>query len=144
MMQTYLGSYWYHFHTQLPILHQPTFAADRTPNLLLLAVMAIGAATLDKAHGQAATETAAELASFIAWHLRWEIFMVVGKGKLFVVFKGDLEVGAAGSVMKGYSPGVIEGEDGDSTGMSGFCGESSRAKLSRFCNCEPRVVCRSR
>ncbi|GLI76655.1 hypothetical protein PoHVEF18_004929 [Penicillium ochrochloron] len=75
MMQTYIGSYWYHFHTQLPILHQPTFAADRTPNLLLLAVMAIGAATLDKAHGQAATETAAELASFIAWHLRWEIFM---------------------------------------------------------------------
>ncbi|KAJ5169226.1 uncharacterized protein N7482_004820 [Penicillium canariense] len=75
MMQTYIGSYWFHFHTQLPILHQPTFAADRTPNLLLLAVMAIGAATLDKAHGQAATETAAELASFIAWHLRWEIFM---------------------------------------------------------------------
>lgn len=75
MMQTYIGSYWYHFHAQLPILHQPTFAADRTPNLLLLAVMAIGAATLDKIHGQAATEAAAELASFIAWHLRWEIFM---------------------------------------------------------------------
>lgn len=75
MMQTYIGSYWYHFHAQFPILHQPTFAADRTPNLLLLAVMAIGAATLDKIHGQAATEAAAELASFIAWHLRWEIFM---------------------------------------------------------------------
>ncbi|KAJ5095053.1 hypothetical protein N7532_007344 [Penicillium argentinense] len=75
MMQTYIGSYWYHFHNQLPILHQPTFSADRTPNLLLLAIMAIGAATLDKIHGQAATETAAELASFIAWHLRWEIFM---------------------------------------------------------------------
>ncbi|KAJ5263861.1 hypothetical protein N7478_011466 [Penicillium angulare] len=75
MMQTYIGSYWYNFHAQLPILHQPTFAADRTPNLLLLAIMAIGAATLDKIHGQASTETAAELASFIAWHLRWEIFM---------------------------------------------------------------------
>jgi hypothetical protein len=75
MMQTYIGSYWYHFHAQLPILHQPTFAADRTPNLLLLAIMAIGAATLDKIHGQAATEAAAELAGFIAWHLRWEIFM---------------------------------------------------------------------
>lgn len=75
MMQTYIGSYWYNFHAQLPILHQPTFAADRTPNLLLLAIMAIGAATLDKIHGQAATETAAELAGFIAWHLRWEIFM---------------------------------------------------------------------
>lgn len=75
MMQAYIGSYWYHFHSQLPILHQSTFAADRTPNLLLLAIMAIGAATLDKIHGQAATQTAAELASFIAWHLRWEIFM---------------------------------------------------------------------
>lgn len=75
MMQTYIGSYWYHFHAQLPMLHQPTFSADRTPILLLLAIMAIGAATLDKIHGQAATEAAAELASFIAWHLRWEIFM---------------------------------------------------------------------
>ncbi|KAJ5577524.1 uncharacterized protein N7459_006488 [Penicillium hispanicum] len=75
MMQTYIGSYWYHFHAQLPILHQPTFAADRTPNLLLLAIMAIGAATLDKVHGHLAMETAAELASFIVWHLRWEIFM---------------------------------------------------------------------
>ncbi|KAJ5595718.1 hypothetical protein VI817_004919 [Penicillium citrinum] len=75
MMQTYIGSYWYHFHAQMPILHQPTFAADRTPNLLLLAIMAIGAATLDKNYGQATTETAADLASFIAWHLRWEIFM---------------------------------------------------------------------
>ncbi|KAJ5320595.1 hypothetical protein PENANT_c033G06324 [Penicillium antarcticum] len=75
MMQTYIGSYWYHFHAQLPILHQPTFAADRTPALLILAIMAIGAATLDKIHGEAATEAAAELASFIAWHLRWEIFM---------------------------------------------------------------------
>ncbi|KAG0156616.1 hypothetical protein PDIDSM_3797 [Penicillium digitatum] len=75
MMQTYIGSYWYHFHAQLPVLHQPTFSADRTPNLLLLAIMAIGAATLDKIHGQPATEAAAELASFIAWHLRWEIFM---------------------------------------------------------------------
>ncbi|KEY75613.1 transcription factor C2H2 [Aspergillus fumigatus] len=75
MMQTYIGSYWYHFHSQLPILHQPTFVADKAPNLLLLAVMAIGAATLDNIHGQEVTETAAELANFIGWHLRWEIFM---------------------------------------------------------------------
>lgn len=75
MMQTYIGSYWYHFHAQLPILHQPTFSADKAPNLLLLAVMAIGAATLDKAHGKEVTDMAAELANFIAWHLRWEIFM---------------------------------------------------------------------
>ncbi|KAL2867196.1 putative C2H2 finger domain protein [Aspergillus lucknowensis] len=74
-MQTYIGSYWYHFHVQLPILHRPTFVADKAPNLLLLAVMAIGAATLDTIHGQEVTEAASELADFIMWHLRWEIFM---------------------------------------------------------------------
>ncbi|KKK24992.1 hypothetical protein AOCH_003130 [Aspergillus ochraceoroseus] len=74
-MQTYIGSYWYHFHVQLPILHRPTFAADRAPSLLLLAVMAIGAATLDGIHGREVTEAASDLADFIMWHLRWEIFM---------------------------------------------------------------------
>ncbi|KAL4975263.1 fungal-specific transcription factor domain-containing protein [Aspergillus desertorum] len=74
-MQTYIGSYWYHFHVQLPILHRPTFVADKAPNLLLLAVIAIGAATLDSIHGREVTETASELADFIMWHLRWEIFM---------------------------------------------------------------------
>ncbi|KAL4790697.1 fungal-specific transcription factor domain-containing protein [Aspergillus venezuelensis] len=74
-IQTYIGSYWYHFHVQLPILHRPTFVADKAPNLLLLAVMAIGAATLDTIHGHQVTEAASELADFIMWHLRWEIFM---------------------------------------------------------------------
>ncbi|KAK5199714.1 hypothetical protein LTR20_005589 [Exophiala xenobiotica] len=73
MMHTYIGSYWYHQHAQLPILHKPTFSADRTPNLLLLAVVAIGAATLDKAYGTALTDSAAEFANFVAWHIRWEI-----------------------------------------------------------------------
>ncbi|GAT19553.1 C2H2 finger domain protein [Aspergillus luchuensis] len=75
MMQMYIGSYWYHFHSQLPILHRPTFEADKAPNLLLLAVMAIGASTLDGIHGSEVTEAAAELANFIAWHLRTELFM---------------------------------------------------------------------
>ncbi|KAE8354096.1 fungal-specific transcription factor domain-containing protein [Aspergillus coremiiformis] len=75
MMQTYVGSYWYHFHSQLPILHRPTFFADQAPNLLLLIVIAIGASTLDKIHGPELTEAASELARFIVWHLRWELFM---------------------------------------------------------------------
>ncbi|PLB41848.1 putative C2H2 finger domain protein [Aspergillus candidus] len=75
MMQTYVGSYWFHFQGQLPILHRPTFVADRAPNLLLLAVIAIGAATLDPIHGPEVTGAASELANFIAWHLRWELFM---------------------------------------------------------------------
>jgi hypothetical protein len=74
MMQTYIGSYWYHFSEQVPILHKPTFSPDKTPNLLLIAMMAIGASCLDKIHGYDVTQAGAELSNFLAWHLRWEIF----------------------------------------------------------------------
>ena len=73
-MQTYIGSYWYHFHPQMPILHRPTFSADKTQSLLLVAVMAIGASCLDKMHGPNVTQAGAELSNFLAWHLRGEIF----------------------------------------------------------------------
>ena len=73
-MQTYIGSYWYHFHPQMPILHKPTFSADKTQNLLLLGVIAIGASCLDKMHGPNVTQAGAELSNFLAWHLRGEIF----------------------------------------------------------------------
>ena len=73
-MQTYIGSYWYHFHPQMPILHRPTFSADKTENLLLVAVIAIGASCLDKIHGPDVTEAGSELSNFLAWHLRGEIF----------------------------------------------------------------------
>ena len=66
MMHTYIGSYWYHQHAQLPILHKPTFSADKTPNLLLLAVIAIGSATLDKAYGTSLTDSAAEFANYVS------------------------------------------------------------------------------
>ena len=74
MMQTYIGSYWYHFHPQMPILHKPTFSADNAQNLLLIAVIAIGASCLDKVHGLTVTKRGAELSNFLAWHLREEIF----------------------------------------------------------------------
>ena len=73
-MQTYIGSYWYHFHPQMPILHKPTFSADKAQNLLLLAVIAIGASCLDKIHGQETSQASAELSTFLAWHLRGELF----------------------------------------------------------------------
>ncbi|KAL9124194.1 MAG: hypothetical protein Q9217_006454, partial [Psora testacea] len=73
-MQLYIRSYWYHFHPQMPILHKPTFSADKAQDLLLIAVIAIGASCLDKMHGKAATEAGAELSNFLAWHLRGEIF----------------------------------------------------------------------
>ncbi|TGO86089.1 hypothetical protein BPOR_0336g00040 [Botrytis porri] len=74
MMQTYIGSYWYHFSDQMPILHKPTFSPDNTPNLLLIAMMAIGASLLDNTYAEDVTQAGAELSNFLAWHLRWEIF----------------------------------------------------------------------
>lgn len=65
MMRVYIESYWCYFHPQLPTLHRPTFAADQVPNLLLLAVIVIGASTLDRIHGPDDTETVSELANSI-------------------------------------------------------------------------------
>lgn len=75
MMQTFVGSYWLHFHPQMPILHRPTFSAATCPDLLLLAMMTLGASCLEKSHGYEVTQACADLSSFLAWHLRWEIFM---------------------------------------------------------------------
>lgn len=77
MMQQYIGSYWAHFSDQVPILHKPTFSPGNTPTLLLLAVMSIGSACLDRTHGHKVTRAGAQLSNFLAWHLRWEIFMDV-------------------------------------------------------------------
>ena len=74
MMQTYIGSYWYHFHPQMPILHKPTFCADRAQNLLLIAIICLGASCLDKIHGASVTKSGAELSNFLGWHLRGEVF----------------------------------------------------------------------
>lgn len=73
-MKLYIGSYWYHFHPQMPILHQPTFSSDKAQNLLLIAVITIGASCLDKLHGPDITDAGAKLSDFLAWHLRGEIF----------------------------------------------------------------------
>lgn len=75
MMQAYIGSYWLHFSDQMPILHKPTFSPDKTPNLLLIAMMTIGAACLDKTHGTEVTLAGSKVSNFLAWHVRWEIFM---------------------------------------------------------------------
>ena len=74
-LQTYIGSYWYHFHDQMPILHRPTFSADKAQPLLLIAMLAIGAANLDRMYGEEVTSISADFANFLAWHLRGELFM---------------------------------------------------------------------
>ena len=74
MMQTYIASYWFHVHSQMPILHRPTFCADTCAELLLLAMIALGAASLEKGYTIDVTTACAKLATRLAWHLRWEIF----------------------------------------------------------------------
>ncbi|KAF1737899.1 Zinc finger protein klf1 [Beauveria bassiana] len=78
MMQAYIGSFWKHFNAQMPILHKPTFVADKTPMILLLAIMATGAASLDKKRGTEVTMAGVRLSNFIVTHLRWEVFMDAG------------------------------------------------------------------
>lgn len=78
MMQAYIGSFWKHFNAQMPILHKPTFAADKTPAILLLAIMATGAACLDKKRGTEVTMAGVRLSNFLVTHLRWEVFMDPG------------------------------------------------------------------
>ncbi|KAF1813312.1 hypothetical protein P152DRAFT_395639 [Eremomyces bilateralis CBS 781.70] len=75
MMQKYISSFWDHIHGQMPILHKPTFSANQCSELLLLCIMALGASCLDKRYGMSMTTNCAELSNFLAWHLRWEIFM---------------------------------------------------------------------
>ncbi|KAL8298416.1 hypothetical protein RB597_006760 [Gaeumannomyces tritici] len=75
MMQRYITSYWLHFSDQVPILHQPTFQPDRTPNLLLIAMMAIGAVSQDEAQGAQVAKAGARLSNFLAWDLRWALYM---------------------------------------------------------------------
>ncbi|KAK5657946.1 hypothetical protein OQA88_2498 [Cercophora sp. LCS_1] len=77
MMQTYLLSYWENFSDQIPILHRPTFNPDTAPVILLVAMMAIGAAMFStKCSGSTATPAAAGmcLPNYLAWGVKWEMF----------------------------------------------------------------------
>ncbi|RMX79367.1 hypothetical protein D0869_08364 [Hortaea werneckii] len=74
MLKTYLSSYWAHLHHQMPILHRPTFNSETCPDLLLLAMMCLGATCLERTHSLDLTLRSAELAFFIAYYIRWEVF----------------------------------------------------------------------
>lgn len=74
MQRTFLASYWTHVHQQMPILHRPTFNPETCPDLLLLAMMCLGASCLEPGYALELTQRCAELSSFIAYHVRWEVF----------------------------------------------------------------------
>lgn len=75
MLTLYLHQFWSHFDPQLPILHKPTFVPDDTPNLLIIAMIILGASCLERSMlSHETTNSCADLANFLAWHLRWALF----------------------------------------------------------------------
>lgn len=74
MQRTFLASFWAHVHQQMPILHRPTFNPETCPDLLLIAMMCLGASCLERLYPLELTERCAELSSFLAYHVRWEVF----------------------------------------------------------------------
>jgi len=74
MLKLFLASYWAHVHQQMPILHRPTFNPETCPDLLMIAMMCLGASCLEDDSENGQTYRCAELSSFLAYHVRWEIF----------------------------------------------------------------------
>jgi hypothetical protein len=74
MLKTYMTSYWLHIHQQMPILHRPTFNPETCPDLLILAMMCLGASCLEEVHPTELAQLSTELAFFVVYHIRWEIF----------------------------------------------------------------------
>lgn len=74
MLKVYLASFWLHIHRQMPILHRPTFNSETCPDLLLLAMMCLGASCLERGHPAENTKHCADMSFFLAYHIRWEVF----------------------------------------------------------------------
>ncbi|KAL2075206.1 hypothetical protein VTL71DRAFT_148 [Oculimacula yallundae] len=72
-MQGYIDNYWKIFHPRLPILHQPSFSPNTAPNLLLVAIMIIGA-SYPSSDDPSMADARSEFSNVLAWYLRWEVF----------------------------------------------------------------------
>ena len=68
-----IASFWKDVASQMPILHQPTFSANRCPVLLLLAIIPLGAAQLVRLDVVEKTLDYRRFADLIIVGLRWEI-----------------------------------------------------------------------
>jgi hypothetical protein len=73
-MQSYISLYWQQFHPQLPLMHRPTFSAEKTPDALLLCIIIIGMACVEAKQDSAIAQEAWDLANLISRSLRWTIF----------------------------------------------------------------------
>ncbi|TLD10632.1 hypothetical protein PgNI_06402 [Pyricularia grisea] len=73
MMRDCLREYWEHVSSRLPIIHEPTFFCNRCSMLLLLVMIALGAASLRNRDASGALADYGGFADVIIWGLRWEI-----------------------------------------------------------------------
>ncbi|GAM90251.1 hypothetical protein ANO11243_082930 [Dothideomycetidae sp. 11243] len=80
MLQTFLSAFWESVHPQMPILHRPTFATESCPDLLLLAMLALGASNLDSRHGKESRMRSSGFGVFLAWHTRFRLYQEVDFG----------------------------------------------------------------
>jgi len=69
-----LAAFWRDIAKQIPIIHQPTFSCEVSEDLLLLAMISLGASQLVRLSAKGSLQDYRNLADLIAINLRWEIF----------------------------------------------------------------------
>lgn len=75
MLRDCVREYWESVSPRLPIIHQPTFSANRCPILLLMVMVALGAASLRTRDGGGSLRDYGAFADVIIEGARWEIIM---------------------------------------------------------------------
>lgn len=75
MMRDCVHEYWESVSPRLPIIHQPTFSSNRCPILLLMVMVALGAASLRSRDGGGSLKDYGAFADVIIEGVRWEIVM---------------------------------------------------------------------
>lgn len=73
MMRDCLHEYWEHVSPRVPIIHQPTFACNRCPILLLMVIISLGAASLRGRDTSGNLRDYGAFADVIITSIRWEI-----------------------------------------------------------------------
>ncbi|WQF79410.1 hypothetical protein CDEST_04424 [Colletotrichum destructivum] len=73
MMRDCLQEYWKNISPRLPIVHQPTFSSNRCPILLLMVMIALGAASLSSRDSTGNLEQYGGFADVVISSIRWEI-----------------------------------------------------------------------
>lgn len=65
---TFITLYWEHFHPILPVIHRPSFCVERTPSILLIAMVSIGASYSNLKNAKSFADGLSELCKrCLAW-----------------------------------------------------------------------------